>query len=248
VSLHVTSWVLKHSEARLGERLVLIVLSDYAHDDGGEAYPSVETIAREARLSERQVQRCLRDLEADDMIRNTGISRHGTTIWQVVMGRQIVTPRQNDGVTNTTEIVSEMSPNPSVNPPSRTSDEVLRVSQALETHVKEVTGRDKKLTQTDHTTIDRMLRIDGVPADEVVRMLVWLDNAKPGDDAFEVADFWRANILSAKKLREKFPQIRAQASRRTAKGRAGMRRDGMTDAEHREAVLEGARRIDELGR
>ena len=56
MSVHVISWVLSHSEERLGNRLVLIVLADHAAKDGSDAFPSVNTIAQEARMSKRAVR------------------------------------------------------------------------------------------------------------------------------------------------------------------------------------------------
>ena len=49
--------------------LVLIGLADHAHDDGSEARPSVATLARYARCSERTVHTKLRMLEAAGLIR-----------------------------------------------------------------------------------------------------------------------------------------------------------------------------------
>jgi hypothetical protein len=68
--------------------LVLLALADNASDDNRCAWPSIETLARKTCLSERSVQRALRDLEADGLLR---IVRPGgrvggqnrTTIWQV---------------------------------------------------------------------------------------------------------------------------------------------------------------------
>jgi hypothetical protein len=85
MSVHVTSWVLKHSEAKLGDRLVLLVLADHAKEDGSCAWPSVDTIASEARLSRRATQDCLRRLEAAGAITETGRSESGTHISTVNM-------------------------------------------------------------------------------------------------------------------------------------------------------------------
>lgn len=241
MSVHVTSYILRYSEARLGDRLVLLALGDHAHHDGTHAYAAVEKLALEARLSERQTRRCLRNLEADGHIEPTGVAEHGQIIYRVVMGGQNDPPANTTGGTKATESRSDMSPEPSKEPSSRTSDEVLRVAEALETHVKEVTGKGKKLTQADLKTIDRMGRLDGVNLDEVVRFLNWLTASSS-----EVAQFWAPNILSATKLREQFPRVRAQAARERAS--ANRRRDGMTDEQHQAAVLEGARRVDEAGR
>lgn len=86
MSLIAMTWVFRHSTAEGGPRLVLLALADTAHDDGGESYPSVDTLALKARLSRRAVQYALRKLEADGHIENDGISRRGTTIWRITMG------------------------------------------------------------------------------------------------------------------------------------------------------------------
>lgn len=49
-------------------KLLLIVLADYANDDG-MAWPSVATMAQEVEKSERSIQLLLRKLEAKGLIR-----------------------------------------------------------------------------------------------------------------------------------------------------------------------------------
>jgi hypothetical protein len=79
VSIFPLSWVLRHSEEKLGRRLVLLVLADHAKEDGSMAWPSVETIAAHARLSRRAVQDALRELEKSGAIRKRGVSQAGTS-------------------------------------------------------------------------------------------------------------------------------------------------------------------------
>lgn len=110
------SWVLRNSDSRLGQRLVLLVLADHAKDDGTSAWPSTDTIASEARMSSRQVQRCLDALERDGHIRDTGRSRAGTVIWAVNMKGDNMS-----GVTNRAKSKDRMSPEPSLVQPSDTS-------------------------------------------------------------------------------------------------------------------------------
>lgn len=86
MSVYPTAWVLRYSEERLGNRLVLLVLADKANDDGTGAWPSVDTISRESRLSRRAVQECLRSLESSGAIVERGKSRAGTHVYDVVMG------------------------------------------------------------------------------------------------------------------------------------------------------------------
>ena len=83
MSVHVISWVLRHSRETLGRRLVLIVLADHASQDGSGSWPSVKTIAAEACMSERAVQYALRDLEESGAIMRMGWGPNGTIDWTV---------------------------------------------------------------------------------------------------------------------------------------------------------------------
>jgi Helix-turn-helix domain len=62
MSVAMLSRVWKHSKARLGDRLVLLALADFAND-AGESWPSVETLAKKSRISERETRYALRRLE-----------------------------------------------------------------------------------------------------------------------------------------------------------------------------------------
>ena len=62
MSVVMLSRVWKTSKAHLGERLVLLALADFAND-AGEAWPSVETLAKKSNLSERKTRYALRRLE-----------------------------------------------------------------------------------------------------------------------------------------------------------------------------------------
>lgn len=101
MSVHVLSWVLKHSPVDTpGHRLVLLVLADHANDDGTGAWPSVKTIANEAKQSERNVQYALRALEGEGRIRKAGKSPYGTTIYDVLTkGGANLAPRDVGGAT-----------------------------------------------------------------------------------------------------------------------------------------------------
>lgn len=89
MSVHVISWVLKHSEATKSRRLVLIALADKANEDGTGAYPSIETIRQEARLdSKSTVYEALAELEDTGQIRRNGKGPNGVTRWQIVMGNE----------------------------------------------------------------------------------------------------------------------------------------------------------------
>lgn len=111
LSIHVMSWVLRHSEERLGNRLVLLALAEFAHDDGTKAYPAVATLTERARLSERQVQSALKALQEHGAIELTGKSPKGTNVYRVIMGGADSAPPQNP-----TDDQLDSAPNPRHDP------------------------------------------------------------------------------------------------------------------------------------
>jgi hypothetical protein len=140
------SWVLRNSEARLGDRLVLLVYADHANDDGTSAWPAVETVAKEAHLSTRQAKRCIANLLRDGELRDTEKrSKAGTRVYELPLyqaaqgGDKLsksagveVTSTAFEGVTSTTESVDRMSPEPSLVQPSelQPSEELTRAARA----------------------------------------------------------------------------------------------------------------------
>jgi len=63
MSWQAVTWVLEQSQATLGSRLVLLSIASHANREGHNSWPAVETICLETRLSRREVQYCLRQLE-----------------------------------------------------------------------------------------------------------------------------------------------------------------------------------------
>lgn len=121
MSIRVMAKIWKSSQARGGELLVLLAIADFADDDG-IAYPSVSTLGKKARLSERQVQRAIRRLTAlGELAVETGKGPHGCHLYRVTDCQ--VSDCQGDklsGVTSMTQGgdisgrrgVTSMSPNP----------------------------------------------------------------------------------------------------------------------------------------
>ena len=60
--------VWKHSKQKSGALIVLLKLADFSNDQG-ISWPAVSTLAKYARISKRQVQRCIKKLQRDDEIR-----------------------------------------------------------------------------------------------------------------------------------------------------------------------------------
>jgi hypothetical protein len=96
LSALVTGWVLRHSPVAGAARLVLIVLADRADHEGRNAYPSVSSIANDARCSESTVHRVLRELEAAGHIVREGVSHRRTTMYRVAMQEMLAPSRPSD--------------------------------------------------------------------------------------------------------------------------------------------------------
>lgn len=104
MSIQAVSWVLQHSKAKLGARLALIAIANHADAAGNNSFPSIPTIASEAHLSERQVQRAIRTLERQGELRIVeGKGRHGTHLFMIAsMGDNMAPDNLSEGVTNHT--------------------------------------------------------------------------------------------------------------------------------------------------
>lgn len=145
--------VLEHSQSRGGTRLVLLVIAEHAHDDGTGSWPSKSTMAREANMKPRQVQRNLRELEAMGEVHiapQAGGSKHTRTdrrpnLYTITLadGESPTTPRAADGESSVTErgVIScrngesPTPPEPSTEPSSnlRSAEECLAfIAKAIE--------------------------------------------------------------------------------------------------------------------
>lgn len=111
------SGVWKGSVHSGGPLLVLLAIADFANDEG-VAYPSIETLAKKSRLSERSVQYAITALrESGELDVKYGAGPHGSNVYQVRV--QILRGANSAGVQNTadrgeascTQTISEPSPN-----------------------------------------------------------------------------------------------------------------------------------------
>lgn len=84
MSVRVISWVWERSRAEGTDRLVLLAIADSANDDGGNAWPSVATLAGKAKVSERTVQRSIRALVLlGEVSVDQNAGWHGTNVYTV---------------------------------------------------------------------------------------------------------------------------------------------------------------------
>lgn len=130
MSIKIMSDVWANGPEQQGELLVLLVLSDYANDDG-ECWPAVESIAQKARITARSVRRILRNLEENGYIQTSANrGRNHTNLYLICLEAlktgQYVPPDisdQNRTLTTKNRTSATVKPD-SVSPkPSRTIKE-----------------------------------------------------------------------------------------------------------------------------
>ena len=169
------------------------------------------------------------------LARNTANGRHG--------GR----PRKTDSKTHSvTDSGTQTKPKPKAETETELEDEVLRTSplsptasergsvhddedtpeptpitehrpdvdavcDAMAASVNRRTGRTPRITATWRTQARLMIDRDGRTVEEITRIIDWVDGN----------DFWRANVLSLPKLRQKFDTLRLQAQRPQGRPQGG---------------------------
>ena len=84
MSIKIMQEVMESAPVEKGTLLVLIALADSADETTRECWPSVKRLAARARLSERQAQACLRQLEEVKIISvEANAGRSGTNLYRV---------------------------------------------------------------------------------------------------------------------------------------------------------------------
>lgn len=117
----------------------------------------------------------------------------------------------------------------------RTSDgppreDVERVCQHLADAIEANGSKRPHVSERWRTEARRLIDIDGRTPDQIIRAIDWCQSDT----------FWRANVLSMPKLREKYDQLRLAAEREQAQSRSA---DPRGDALR--AAMERARALDE---
>jgi hypothetical protein len=98
VSVQAISWVIENSKHKGGAFVVLLMIANHAHSDGTGAFPSFETLAREARITHRQVTRIIPKLrKSGELVVQRGQGPNNSNLYTVTMGRDKMSlpPRDN---------------------------------------------------------------------------------------------------------------------------------------------------------
>ena len=117
LSIRVMTKVWENSPQKGTALLLLLAISDFANDDG-EAWPSVPTLAKKIRMSERYTQMLLGELVTEKELQvKEQASKYGTNIYRVI-GVKPASPVKRSapkGEAEFTEGVKPASHNPSLN-------------------------------------------------------------------------------------------------------------------------------------
>jgi hypothetical protein len=215
MSVQAISWVLEHSESRRASRHVLISIANHCDSAGQNSFPSVSTIARESKISDREVRRSLKILiELGELAIERGTGPHGVNMYSmpkmmgdklssvrlsgVTSGREVVTfdPKRGD---KSDHAIRKNRPEPSTNR-ELLEPSALRVAELLRTRILQ-NNPSAKITdgqiQNWAVVADRMIRLDDRTAKQIEDLIEWSQKD----------DFWCRNILSMEKLRTKFDQL-----------------------------------------
>jgi hypothetical protein len=78
------SWVIEHSQSRLGDRLVLLAIANHCDRFGEHAWPSYDSIAVEAHLSVRQAKRSIKHLQVvGELVVTVNAGPYGTNLYSI---------------------------------------------------------------------------------------------------------------------------------------------------------------------
>lgn len=232
MSIKVMEWVWNHSDARDGQLLVLLAIADNANHDGGNAFPSIAELSRKSRLSQRGVQYALRGLEeSGNIVTSHQAGPGGCNQYRVVMTPADIAPPHADsappadiagvqsvtpgGEAHCTPPVQPTAPvtvlEPTTNPKEDTSapaadpirDDVERLCRHLVERIVDNGSKQPTINKEWRKAARLLMDKDGRSEQEIHAAIDWCQSHT----------FWRPNILSMPKLRDKYDQMRLQAER-----------------------------------
>ncbi len=242
MSVQAIVWVLEFSEARLGQRLALLSIANHAKADGTGAWPSVATIAREAKMSHRQVQNVLRELVTLgelEIERNAG--PRGCNFYHMPLvaqprlptkdtGGENIAPPQNpvegakyDGegcdlqqerVQNPTDSMQDIAPEPSLKPSREPSSNTAHSDERAD---DDMVFQGKLLYLKRKQLGQFIKKYDCLPQADIIDILqgldqAWEDGLSDKPPKDAAEAFMRAQKWLARKNREAFMRAKDQGS------------------------------------
>ena len=119
MSVQAMGWVIEHSKFTGCNFVVLLMIANHARSDGTGAWPSIGTLARESRVSERTVHRAIKELEISGELKVTyKQGPNGTNYYDIAQMSQcqiVTVPNATETLPTTTlDPAIAMAPEPSL--------------------------------------------------------------------------------------------------------------------------------------
>jgi hypothetical protein len=168
VSVQAISWVIDHSKHKGNSFVVLLMIANHARPDGTGAWPSVSTLSKESRISERTVQRNIKRLTRTtftippELVVEERKGPHGCNLYSIP-GVKLSTPRCQTvvpGVSDTvTAPVSPVTPEPSFNRPSKKENPAITLRYKKDTirTLQRILAEGKGLIPSERSRIRGLL-------------------------------------------------------------------------------------------
>jgi hypothetical protein len=178
--------VWQHSKQSGGALVLLLAIADNAHDDGGGAYPSIDTLARKARMTGRNVNILLKALVVDGEIAiDPGAGPHGVNVYRVLLPG-LATP---ENISPLKTFHPEKSDAGGVKNPARGGEAGFRGG------VKEVSPKPSLNRQENHqgkpSGSERAARVTLATYQAPDSLRQWAEDRVPGIDFADVVENWR---------------------------------------------------------
>lgn len=222
VSNRALTWAFEQ-DLKSGPKFVLVALADWA-DDEGSCFPGVVTIAKRVGSVESAVRENLSRLKRAGLVveerrnRASG-ARTSNRYWLQMSGQVHLTPESgganltpesdepNAGIRGDQEPESGGESEPLVTNPQITPSEStdwMTLCAMLADRIEANGSKRPSVTKKWLDAARLMVERDGRTVQQVANMIEWCQRD---------GCWWRSNILSMPKLREKYDQMRLQAMR-----------------------------------
>lgn len=137
MSVQATAFVIKYSKQKGSPLLLLLMIANYAHADGTNAYPSIETLAKDCRMSGRQITRMITILEnSGELIINRSYGRTAN-FYSINMNPDILSPLEERPTLTNPSRNPDKSSTPTLTNPSKNLEHIR--NEPLENHRTEET-------------------------------------------------------------------------------------------------------------
>lgn len=250
----IPNWMIRDGRFDIYDIAVYVALA--SHTGPGGVRPSQATLAAEARCSERQVRTVIQRLVEHGVVEVTrrrrtgaGTGRNGALTNGYVLhphgnladdeepapyAGTSDQPAHHDRPTGTAAQITPLIEEEPVEEESSSEvavatirPDVIRLLDLLDAEIVRNGGKEPRRTKKNLDAARLLLDRDGKTVEQVEAAIRWC----------QADEFWRSNILSMSKLRERYEQLRLQASRGYVRGAAPMQRA--------QGVLDMGRRLQE---